>query len=138
MWTATINKISRASTDKRLATIGVTYSNGTVSDDRTYTLSPASIESTLQGEIAQYEAVDAMIANPPTWAHPGGTITAPTPTTPTAQETAEAAWVAAYRRVQQLKRGVATGVAAITQAKLDGAVATLNALPYLDAYEARL
>lgn len=135
-WSASVVKAARSDTDKRKASIAVKYTDGTLSDVRVHTVgSDADLRGQVRGALAEYEAIAAMIASPP----PVGPVDLTEPVIPpTAKETAAQAWVAAYRRVQQLQRGKAIGVSAITQQTVDAAIAALNALPYDASYEALL
>lgn len=68
----------------------------------------------------------------------GDPLPAPNLIPPTPEQVAEQAWFMAYRAWIQVKKAVDQKLGKKTQADVDAARANLDALPYLDVYEASL
>lgn len=133
-WAGTIKALVRAPTDKRLFVVTISYSNGTLSEDHTYTLPAAAVQATVQGEMAQYEATDTFIANLPAWAHVGQVVPPIAAPTPTPAELARQAWFTAYRKYKALQQWRADGHTGVTDVMVSNALAAWNALPFDTSY----
>jgi|SRR6185437_4632837 len=72
-WTAEAISTMRAPSDKRRVRVMVQYTNGTDSESRAHDVGSATeLQAVVGQQIAQYEAADAFLANPPS-----GAITIP-------------------------------------------------------------
>jgi len=72
-WTATVATVSRAPSDKRRVRVIVSYTNDADAESRAHDVgSTDELQSVVAQQLAQYEAADALLANPPS-----GPITIP-------------------------------------------------------------